>query len=60
MEVALEALFRRDFEAIEAFVVDAIDADDGDFARVDAVAQRVDHAVVLVLEETLFARGEYQ
>ncbi len=58
LEVALEALFRRDVEAIEAFAIDAIDADNLDFARQDAVAQGVDHAVILVLEEALFACRE--
>jgi hypothetical protein len=34
--------------------------DDLDFADLNAVTQGVDHTVILVLEETLLARGEYQ
>ena len=60
LEMPFEALFRRDVEAIEAFAVDAIHANHLDFPRGNAMAKGMDHAVVLVLEEALLARGEYQ
>ncbi len=58
--MAQEAILRGDVKAVEAFRIDAIDADDLDFARVNAIAQGVDHPVVLVLEEALLAGREYK
>jgi hypothetical protein len=60
LEMPLETLLRRNIEAVEALTINAIDADDLHLAGVDPVPQGVDHAVILVLEEALPARREYQ
>ena len=60
VEMSDETLLWRDVEVVEIFAIEAIDADNLNLAGLDAMAERVDHAVILVLEETLFAGGEYE
>src|SRR4051794_29415373 len=58
LQMPVDSLLWRLLETVEAFRVDAVDAYDLQYPRLDLVPQRVHHPMLLILEKSLLARRE--